>query len=315
MATNLGMKQMSKTDISRISQIKKKGKRWTHSEFMSYVTPNLNQDIDITGLYTHSQTPIEVQCKKCGEKFTIHPKSLLNGKGHKKCKLKVFWESVKKSTIEKNKQRVARKEVKQKHCFYPPKPLNHFLEGLHEHHMIPRFMGGDNSSENLVKLIPIDHAIAHFVRYKIYKKYGDLYAYQILMGSIEDGNLTHHNLSGDNNPMKRADVKEKHLASMKNRHVVYKTGEEHIRYWSGKNLSTEHKRKISSSGKGKKKPETMKEKLRERKGEAHHLSEGVWVNDVYYGSKRQAEVALGWGKGTLNYRLKNNPKKWKIRVA
>ncbi len=28
-----------------------------------------------------------------------------------------------------------------------------------------------------------------------------------------------------------------------------------------------------------------------------------------------AEVALGWGKGTLNYRLKNNPKKWKIRVA
>ena len=80
---------MSKTDISRISQIKKKGKRWTHSEFMSYVTPNLNQDIDITGLYTHSQTPIEVQCKKCGEKFTIHPKSLLNGKGHKKCKLKV----------------------------------------------------------------------------------------------------------------------------------------------------------------------------------------------------------------------------------
>jgi hypothetical protein len=27
------------------------------------------------------------------------------------------------------------------------------------------------------------------------------------------------------------------------------------------------------------------------------------------------QVALGWGKGTLNYRLKNNPKKWKIRVA
>ena len=70
----------------------------------------------------------------------------------------------------------------------------------------------------------------------------------------------------------------------------------------------------SPGGKGKKKPESMKEKLRSRKGENHHLSEGVWVDDVYYGSKRQAEIALGWGKGTLNYRLKNNPTKWNIKI-
>jgi predicted nucleic acid-binding Zn-ribbon protein len=293
---------------------RRSGKRWSHDEFMSFVKPTLHNDIQITGLYTHSQTPIEVKCNRCGEKFTMHPKSLLNGKGHKKCKLQDFWDSVKKQTIEKNKARVARSEVKQKQCFYPPKPLNHFLDGLHEHHMIPRFMGGDDSPTNLVKLIPIDHAIAHFVRYKLYKKHGDLYAYQILMGSIGDGIFEHAALLGANNPMKRPEVREKHLASMKNRLVVYKTGDAHIKYWSGKNFSEEHKKKISDIGKGKKKPASMKEKLRSRKGEGHHLSEGVWVDDVYYGSKRQAEIALGWGKGTLNYRLKNNPSKWNIKI-
>jgi hypothetical protein len=50
------------------------------------------------------------------------------------------------------------------------------LEGFHNHHIIPRYKGGSDLPENLVLLHPIDHAIAHLVRYKMYGDVRDKWA-------------------------------------------------------------------------------------------------------------------------------------------
>lgn len=57
------------------------------------------------------------------------------------------------------------------------------LEGFHNHHIIPRYKGGSDAPENLVLLHPIDHAIAHLVRYKMFGNPADGWAYnRILIG-------------------------------------------------------------------------------------------------------------------------------------
>lgn len=60
------------------------------------------------------------------------------------------------------------------------------LSGFHKHHIIPKFKGGTNSPENLVLLHPIDHAIAHFVRFKIYGHPADGWAYNRIVTGLKD---------------------------------------------------------------------------------------------------------------------------------
>lgn len=49
-------------------------------------------------------------------------------------------------------------------------------KGFHKHHIKPKYAGGDDSPENLVLLHPIDHAIAHLVRYKMFGNVRDKWA-------------------------------------------------------------------------------------------------------------------------------------------
>jgi hypothetical protein len=60
------------------------------------------------------------------------------------------------------------------------------LQGLHRHHIIPRYRGGSDAPENLVLLHPIDHAIAHLVRFKIYGNPGDGWAYNRIINGLKD---------------------------------------------------------------------------------------------------------------------------------
>jgi len=60
------------------------------------------------------------------------------------------------------------------------------LEGFHKHHIVPRYKGGGNNPENLVLLHPIDHAILHFVRFKMFKNPADGWAYNKLAVGIKD---------------------------------------------------------------------------------------------------------------------------------
>jgi hypothetical protein len=60
------------------------------------------------------------------------------------------------------------------------------LKGMHKHHIVPKYQGGSNHPDNLVLLEPIDHAIAHLVRYKIYGNPADAWAYNRLVSSFDD---------------------------------------------------------------------------------------------------------------------------------
>jgi hypothetical protein len=60
------------------------------------------------------------------------------------------------------------------------------LQGFHNHHIIPRYKGGTDAPENLVLLHPIDHAIAHLVRFKIYGNPADGWAYNRIISGLKD---------------------------------------------------------------------------------------------------------------------------------
>ena len=60
------------------------------------------------------------------------------------------------------------------------------LQGFHNHHITPRYRGGTDAPENLVLLHPIDHAIAHLVRFKIYGNPADGWAYNRLINGLKD---------------------------------------------------------------------------------------------------------------------------------
>ena len=56
---------------------------------------------------------------------------------------------------------------------------------MHWHHIVPKYEGGTDDPSNLVHLTVEDHAIAHLVRYRMFKDHRDKWAYQILAGLID----------------------------------------------------------------------------------------------------------------------------------
>ena len=58
-------------------------------------------------------------------------------------------------------------------------------KGFHKHHIKPKHAGGSDSPENLVLLHPIDHAIAHLVRYKMFGNVRDRWACNWLQKIID----------------------------------------------------------------------------------------------------------------------------------
>ena len=72
-------------------------------------------------------------------------------------------------------------------------------KGFHKHHIQPRYLGGSDDENNLVLLHPIDHAIWHLVRYKMFGDINDLRSANLLMGKI-DGSKFGDDRSGDKNP-------------------------------------------------------------------------------------------------------------------
>lgn len=54
----------------------------------------------------------------------------------------------------------------------------------HNHHIIPKHMGGTDDPSNLIKLTISEHAEAHHVLWETHKKIEDYYAWQGLLGNI-----------------------------------------------------------------------------------------------------------------------------------
>lgn len=116
-----------------------------------------------------------------------------------------------------------------------------FTQDFHSHHIIPRHKGGTNDKSNLVVLHPIDHAITHLVRYRMFGNPADLHAAKILMGGLgSDGmpistkGIKRPSFSGNNNPAKRSG----HLISAAKKGITTR---------SGYTLSDSHRRKIGDA--------------------------------------------------------------------
>ena len=54
----------------------------------------------------------------------------------------------------------------------------------HKHHIIPKHMGGTDDPDNLVELTVEDHAIAHYVRYRMFGRWQDRLAWNGLANRI-----------------------------------------------------------------------------------------------------------------------------------
>ena len=73
-------------------------------------------------------------------------------------------------------------------------------KGFHKHHIVPRYLGGSDESDNLVLLHPIDHAIWHLVRYKMHGNIGDLRSANLLLKHIDGEAFSYECNAGENNP-------------------------------------------------------------------------------------------------------------------
>ena len=58
------------------------------------------------------------------------------------------------------------------------------MDIYHNHHIIPKHMGGSDEPSNLIKLTIEEHAEAHKILYETYGKIEDLWAYQLLSNQI-----------------------------------------------------------------------------------------------------------------------------------
>lgn len=79
---------------------------------------------------------------------------------------------------------------------------------LHKHHIIPKFMGGDNSKNNIVNLSEDDHALAHYLFSMCFEEnskeqIGNLRSSRLLnkykLGEIDESKIT-RSYYGVNNP-------------------------------------------------------------------------------------------------------------------
>lgn len=89
------------------------------------------------------------------------------------------------------------------------KDRNKLTANFHAHHIIPKHFGGSDDESNLVLLHPIDHAIWHLVRARMYKSKADFAAAKKIQSYLTEDEIFPVDMTGENNPMfnkKRPDL-------------------------------------------------------------------------------------------------------------
>jgi hypothetical protein len=125
-----------------------------------------------------------------------------------------------------------------------------FVKDFHYHHIIPRHLGGTNDKKNIAILHPIDHAIIHSVRYRMFGDRRDKEAAKFLFGILDDQGQPKFNNQGSNNHFygktHSEESKQKRLETIR-RHGPYQISDE--------------AREAKRQGGMKPKSETMKSRL------------------------------------------------------
>lgn len=133
------------------------------------------------------------------------------------------------------------------------KSRNEELPVFETHHILPRCIGGSDNVENLVRLTPEEHYLAHLLLVKMYP--GEIklvYAANIMSGYHSNGKVTNKSFgwirrrlsNGKKGVPRPLECVEKMKRSLK-----------------GRKLSEDHKKKIGISGTGKKRSEETRRNI------------------------------------------------------
>ena len=126
------------------------------------------------------------------------------------------------------------------------------------HHIIPTCLGGSNDPDNLVRLTPEEHYVAHQLLVKLHPHHKGIIFSARMMGNTRGGNRTYGWLKRKANEASLGricspEAKAKISAANKGRKT-----------WAGKSHSDETKAKIGASNTGKRWTDEQKSKLRDR---------------------------------------------------
>ncbi len=109
----------------------------------------------------------------------------------------------------------------------------------HIHHIVPRYMKGNNLTINLVKLSIREHVLAHYLLWKVYHNLEDFIAFTALSGKTENLELLRIELCKINNK-KINSIRLKENNPMKNKETVQKALESKVVKYGDNGLSDIH---------------------------------------------------------------------------
>lgn len=208
------------------------------------------------------------------------------------------------------------------------------LEGYGErHHIIPRSLGGDDSSENLVKLSAREHYLVHWLLIYMthgYEKHKMQFAFwqmcqmssnqeRVIKSRIyEIAKLHMSEASGIRSP----ETKQKMSDWQKGKKLSEKHKQKISEKMKGKKFSDSRNKKISNSHKGKLKTEEHRKNLSlARKGKlcskrgpldlewkekiSKANSKKIIINSIEYPSLSLAAKQLGFSVAVVSYRIKS----------
>jgi len=216
----------------------------------------------------------------------------------------VPWEDIYNSLIEKNKN-------------------SNLIEGIYyeKHHIIPRYMKGDNSNENLVYLPFKKHILAHYILWRMYKNIEDKIAYKMMSGQTEEGRILKQTLaikrSNESNKIEK--IKELFKDKNKVKEIIKKRKDTRYKnnngnYYSKDSLSLLSKNMSAKNHKAFSK-ENIKKRIDSQKQTIDNMSDNEFYNRYVkpmegplhpmYGKKRPGELAGNYGKSKGKYILES----------
>lgn len=195
------------------------------------------------------------------------------------------------------------------------------VEGMYyeKHHIIPRYMGGDNSNQNLVHLSFREHILAHYILWRMYGNIEDQIAYKMMNGQTEEGRILKQKLAvkRSNESNKAEIIKTIFQDEEKVKGIIEKR--KHTRYANnnGSYYSDSAINKLSltllSNYDIVFSPESLKKRSESMKQNSQNMSDDEFYNRYVkpmegplhpmYGKKRPGELAGNHGKSKGEYIL------------
>jgi hypothetical protein len=188
-----------------------------------------------------------------------------------------------------------------------------------KHHIIPRYLGGDNSNKNLVFLTFRDHTLAHYILWKWKGNLEDKIAYKMMSGQTEEGRILKQQLAiqKSNQSNKIEKIKETFSNREKVNQIIEKRKSTRYKNNNGKWYSDESlllkskkiKNKYNEIHSGK----AIKKRIESLKKTIQNMTEEEFYNRYVknmegplhpmYGKKRPGELAGNYGKTKGQYVL------------